>query len=229
MIRWGAVTLGLAFAVVSATHAEVGALQTDCKLGGKQDDGSYQFVATCPGRSVSPDGKFVVVQKAYDDDQPPIELQNAHTGRSVTTLRSLSDDMPFSVSWAPNSRWFYVNHHVGSFMDVLQLFQIVGGKAPERRTLVRAAIRQAVHRYPCLPPNMVLPNGTKWSRNGKRIVIVTISRPDVCETWSRRHGTWRSLWMIGDIRTGRIVPGTIRIQADDKPLEMPKDGPYADF
>lgn len=211
---------------MSGAKAQVGALQTDCKLGGKQNDGSYQFVATCAGLSRAPNGKFTVVQEPYRDTQPPIELRDSR-GRTLAKLRSLSDDMPFSVSWAPNSRWFFVNHHVGSFMDVLQVFEIVGRSALERPALVKSAVRVATGRYPCLPPNMVLPNGARWTRDSRKIILVTISAPYACTEFGRRPGSWHSLWMIGEAASGRIAPGSVRVQPDDKPLRMPREAAYS--
>jgi hypothetical protein len=211
-----------------AAKAQIGALQTDCRLGGAADSLSYQFVATCAGRSSSPNRRFAIVQHAYDDKQPPIEFQDAR-GRTLTRLRTLSDDMPFSVSWAPNSRWFFVNHHVGSFMDVLQIFEIVGRSAVERPLLVRSAVKLATRRYPCLLPASVLPNGARWAGDSRRIVLVTISAPYACTVISRKHGTWQSLWMIGDVQSGLIDPKSIRVQPNDKPFQAPHDGPYAHF
>jgi hypothetical protein len=205
--------------------AQVGALQTDCGLGGEQGDGTYQFVATCAGRSRSPDGRFTIVQRSYRDRQPPIELRDAR-GRTLARLRSLSDDMPFSVSWAPNSRWLFVNHHVGSFMDTLQLFEIVGRAAVERPALVRSAVRIATRRYPCLPPAMVLPNGVRWARDSRRIVLFTISAPYAC-TLFHRPGSWHSLWMIGDVRSGRVDARSIRVQLDNERSQSPRGGVYS--
>lgn len=209
--------------------AQVGAFQTDCKLGGPQPDHSYQFVNTCAGRAVSPDGRFAVVQKAYDDDPQPIALQDSR-GRTLTQLYSLSDAMPIAVTWAPNSRWFFVNHDVGSFMNVLQVFEIVNQKAVERRGLVRSAVRVARQRYPCLPVDMVYPNGARWSSDSRRIILFTVSRPDACASYnSKRPGSFRSLWMIGDVRTGLVAHGSVRVQPDDGPLEVPQTGAYAGF
>lgn len=212
----------------AAGDAQVGSLQTDCSLGGRQSDGSYQFVATCAGRSRSPDGRFAVVQRAYRETQPPIELQDSRGGR-LATLKSLSDDMQFSVMWSPNSRWFYVNHHVGSFMDTLRLFEIVGRSAVERPSLAESAARIAVRRYPCLRGDLVHPNGVRWSRDSRRIVLVTISASYACTLFARRPGTWQSLWMIGDVVTARIDPRSIRVQPDDKPWKMPSGGSYSGF
>ncbi len=215
----------LSLLVAPVAHAQVGALQTDCGLVGGRGDGAYQFVATCAGRAPSPDARFAVVQKAYEDEQPPIEFQDAQ-GRVLVTLPSLSDDMPFSVWWSLNSRWFFVNHHVGSFMDVLQVFEIVGQTAIERPALVQSAVKIATSRYPCLPPDQVLPNGARWTRDGRGIVLVTVSRPNACEM-SGRPGRWRSLWMIGDVDSGRVSSASIRVAPDDKPMRTPTDGPYA--
>lgn len=208
-------------------RAQVGALQTDCKLGGGRDEGGYQFVATCAGRAKSPDGRFAVVQHAYRDRQPPIELQDAKR-RVIARLGSLSDDMPFSVHWAPNSRWFFVNHHVGSFMDVLRIFEIVGGRVVERPALVRSAVKVAARRYPCLQPDMVLPNGARWARDGRRIVLVTISRPDACSAdYTRTPGNWQPLWMIGDVRTGLVQAGSVQPDRSDRGLREPRQGLYS--
>ena len=226
VLRLILILLPLCLAAARPVRAQVGAFQTDCSLGGKQDDGRYQFVATCPGRSESPDGHFSVVQRSYSDKQPLIELQDAR-GRTLTRLHTLSDDMPFSVSWAPNSRWFFVNHHVGSFMDVLQVFEIVGRSAVERPALVKSAVHVATSRYPCLPRAMVLPNGARWTRDGKGIVLVTISRPDACTDFGKSSGSWHSLWMVADVSSGRIDPRSIRVQLDDAPLQIPRGGVYS--
>lgn len=207
-------------------HAQLGALQTDCNLGGGHGGDGYQFVATCAGRARSPDGRFAIVQRAYREKQPPVEVQDAR-GRVVGRLRSLSDDMPFQVFWAPNSRWFFVNHHVGSFMDTLQVFEIVRGAVIERPALGRSAVRIAAARYPCLPPELILPNGARWSRDSRRIALVTISRPNACTEFRRRPGTWRPLWMIGDVRTGLVAPASIRPETHDDGLRMPRGGLYS--
>jgi hypothetical protein len=212
---------------VSPAHAQVGALEIDCQLvGGRGEDG-YQFVATCPGRAKSPDGRLAVVQRAYRDRQPPIELQDVR-GRVIAKLPSLTDDMPFRVHWSPNSRWFFVNHHVGSFMDMLQIFEIRGGKVIERPALVRSVVKIASRRYPCLRRDMILPSGARWARDGRNIVLVTISRPDACSAdYSRRPGSWLPLWMIGDVRSGLVEAGSIEPDRSDRGLREPRGGLYS--
>ena len=206
----------------------VGALQTDCGLGGALPDGSYQFVSTCAGRSVSPDGRFAVVQKAYQSEQPPVELQD-RSGRTLATLTSISDDMPFTVHWAPNSRRFFVNHHVGSFMSAIHLFRVDGGSAVEERKLAASAVREAVRRYPCLRPSSVHPRGMRWSVDSRRIILVTASAAYACSLYGVTPGKFEPLWMIGDVGSGRIDAGSVRPPPDGGPFRLPTDGPYADF
>jgi hypothetical protein len=214
------------FLAPAFAQAQIGALQTECALGGTESDGSYQFVATCAGRAPSPDGRFAVVQRAYQEEQPPIELEDAN-GRTLATLPALSDDMPFLISWSPDSHWFFANHHVGSFVDVLQVFEMVEGIAVERPAVVDAAVAIARNRYPCLQPGMVLPNGARWIGENK-VVLVTISRSDACSgDYGGQPGEWEPLWMIGDLTTGAIEPASIRVAADEGGLKIPEDGPYA--
>jgi len=207
-------------------RATVGALQTDCGLGGQQADGSYQFVSGCEGRAVSPDGAFAIVLREYDGS-PPIVLQDGQ-GQTLAPIPELADGMPFRVSWAPDSRWLYVNHHVGSFMDTIRVFEVVDNSLVARTALVESVLRVATSRYPCLAPGMINPNGVRWMPDGHRIVVVTISRPDACSAdWTDTPGEWRPLWMIGDIRSGIVEPESIRVQPADAPFQMPTDGPYA--
>lgn len=215
-------------ALSSGLDAQIGAFETNCKFGGRNSSESYQFIATCAGRASSPNRMFAIVQRAYSEHQPPIEFQDRR-GRVLAKLQSLSDDMPFTVYWAPNSRWFFVNHHVGSFMDRLQLFEVVGKTAVERKKLGETAVRVATRRYPCLPPEMVYPNGVTWSSDSRRIVIVTVSAPYACKEFGRVPGTFKSLWMIGDVNTGRVLPGTTIPQADDKPFALPARRPFQEF
>lgn len=225
-----AVALGTNMAVParSGAAAQATALDTDCKSVGGDAKSGYQFIPTCAGRALSPDRRYAIVLHAYRDNQPPIELQDAR-GRVLGKLPGLRDDMPFRVFWAPNSRWVFVNHHVGSFMDEMQVFEIVGDRVFERKALNRSATRVAVGRYPCLPENMVLPNGTRWTRDGRHIVLVTVSAPYACSEFGKRPGTFKELWMIGDARTGRILPTSIRVDHSITRLIEPRDGIYARF
>lgn len=211
---------------------QVGALDTDCGHGGA-GDGDYQFVGTCAGRAVSPDRRFAVVQRAYRDKQPPIELQDAR-GRTLATLPSLSDDMPFVLFWAPDARRFFVNHYQGSGLDRLRLFELIGRRAIERPALMTAVARTMIALYPCLArPGKVDASGWRWSRDGRRIALVAYARPDAClvdvgRNRTRSTGRWQSTWMIADATTKRIDRASIRVRKGGVG-PMPKDGPYATF
>lgn len=212
----------------SIASAQVGALTTDCKAGGfNRQHTVYQFVATCPGRAPSPDGRLAVVQHAYRDRQPPIELQDAR-GKTLARLTTLSDDMPFAVLWSPDGRWLAVNHHAGSFMDELRLFEVVRQRIVERRTLVIAAKRQAVSRYRCLKPDAVLPSAMRWSKDSRHLVIVTISSPYACSE-NAKAGDWWPLWMIGDAVTGRVDTNSVRADKAEGALQEPRDPLYRRF
>lgn len=223
-----ALTIVAATAVASypsALPGQIGALSTDCKASGfSRDHRVYQIVATCPGRATSPDGRLAIVQRAYRDRQPPIELQDAK-GRTLARLGSVSDDMPLTILWSPDSHWVAVNHHVGSFMDELHLFAIAGQTIVERPALVKAAKQHAVRRYPCLTPDAVLPNALRWSRDSRHLVLVTVSSLYACSDTARK-GDWFPLWMIGDVRAGRVDPTSLRVDKADGPLKEPIDRLY---
>jgi hypothetical protein len=74
---------------------------------------------------------------------------------------------------------------------------------------------------------MVLPNGVHWMRDSRSIVLFTISAPYACTEFGRRPGTWHSLWMIGDVRSGLIERRSIRVELGEGELQAPRDGPYA--
>ncbi|MDP1027871.1 hypothetical protein Q5H91_11650 [Sphingomonas sp. KR1UV-12] len=208
--------------------AQVGALSTDCKaVGFDEAHRTYQMVATCAGKAISPNGRYAIVQRAYRDRQPPILLQDTR-GRTLMRLTMLSDDMPFAVLWSPDSHWIAVNHHVGSFMDRLHLFEMVGDKAVERSTLIRAARHVVTRRYPCLTPDAVLPNALRWSKDGHHLVMVTISSLYACSD-TAKSGDWWPLWMIGDVRTGKIDVASVRVDKADGPLHEPRDLLYRGF
>ncbi len=223
--------LGWPLPIIRNRHVPAAeAASNPCEGVGKQADGSYQFLSDCPGRSLSPDGRFAVVQKVHGEEQLPVEFQDTRGGTPIK-LPTLTDDMPYAVTWSPNSKWIMVNHHVGSFLDILQLFEVVGGKAIERHALVNAAERLSARRYPCLTAAGVLPSGVRWSRDSRRLVVVTLSSPETCTDFGLhpKAGPWHNLWMIGDVASGHIDPGSVKIASDKGLLTMPQSGAYAAF
>lgn len=219
----------------SSASAQIGALQTNCGLGGSEGR-SYQFVATCAGRATSPDGNFSIVQRAYQERQPAIELQDRRR-RIIAKISALSDDMPFRILWAPNSRWFVVDHHVGSFMDRPEGYEIVNGRVVSHDQFRRVGQREAQRLFPCLPrSSRDWANGSTagWSKDSRRIAWVFITRTDMC---SKQFGgksvtdgkSWRPIWMISDVASGRIIPGSERIDNSEGGLHLPRDHRYDEF
>ena len=230
-------TLLLLFIVMAGpATAQVGALQTDCHLGGSIGKRGYQFVATCAGRTVSPDKRFAIIQHAYTTTQRPIELQDAH-GRVVTRIRPLTDDMPFAVFWSPNSRWFLVNHHVGSFQDRPEVYEIKGSRVVQHKRITWQARKQAIRISPCLRKlkwDFVRGDAVGWSRDGKKLAWYFETDTDACMGPREvgpvpRNEQWKAFWMISDAATGTIVPGSIRIIPEDKSHYYPPDKLYAEY
>lgn len=207
-----------------------GALDTDCShvadgLGGP----GYQFIATCRGRSLSPDGRFAVDQRGGEQSQV---FLTAPDGRLLDDIPALSDAMPFVLLWSPRPGWFFANHHLGSGQERLRVFEIVNRAAIERSSILAEASREIVRRYPCLARSAsIAASGWRWSRDGRRIALVAYARPDACGERDEQGGwrmgpDWHPLWMIGDAETGRIDPASVRVRGDGVG-PMPEDGPYA--
>lgn len=207
-----------------------GALEVDCShvadgLGGP----GYQFIATCPGRAVAPNGQWAVEQVGREAGG--VRLADAD-GRHLDEIPNLTDGMPFVLFWSPRSDWFFANHYQGSAKERLRVFQIVNRQAIERSAIFAEATRIAVERYPCLGRSAtVYASGWRWSRDGRRIAMTVYSRPDAClvergpDYWVPA-GDWEVLWMIGDAESGRIDPASVRVRPSGIG-PMPTDGPYA--
>lgn len=222
--------------IAGSASAQVGALQTDCRLGGPIGNRGYQFVATCAGRAPSPDKRFAIVQHAYTTTQGPIELQDAR-GRVLARVPQLADDMPFAVFWSPRPNWFEVNHHVGSFMDRPEVYEIRGDRVIPHDGITREAKREAIRLSPCLQRvkyDFVMGDAVGWSRDGKKIAWYFETDTTACMGANETGPVppkeqWKAFWMISDAATGMIVPGSIRIIPDDSSGYFPSDRLYAEF
>ncbi|HYI64926.1 MAG TPA: hypothetical protein VEW71_08585 [Allosphingosinicella sp.] len=208
------------------------ALDMDCShVGQGRSRGGYQFISTCPGRAVAPNGRWAVVKRGGEGQERSGQVSLTDPrARDLDELRSLSDGMPFVLYWSPRSDWFFANHYLGSSLDRLRVFQIVNRVAIERSAVFAEATRVIVERYPCLGRGaMVVASGWRWSRDGRRIAIVVHARPDACQdppgNISGSIG-WQVLWMIGDVESGRIDPASVRVRPEGVG-PMPTDGPYA--
>lgn len=205
-----------------------GALDTDCSHAGDKGYG-YQFILTCPGRAVSPNGRFAIVQEP--GERGGVFVADAQ-GRHLDDLNSLDDGMPFAVHWAPNGDRFFANHYLGSGSSRLRVFEIVHGSVVERSGVFGEASREIVSRYPCLGRrSLIFASGWKWSRDGRKIAMAVYARPDACLVQIREgvwepDGEWEVLWMIGDAASGRILPSSVRVRPDGTG-PIPADGPYS--
>jgi hypothetical protein len=216
-------------------HPEVyagGALDIDCShVGGGLGGPGYQFIDTCPGRSLAPNGRWAVVQKG--GEQSGVTLEDSQ-GRLLDEIPNLTNDMPFSILWSSRSNWFLANHYLGSDLERLRVFEIVNRTVIERSDVFADATRQAVKRYPCLGrASSVVASGWKWSRDGRRIAMTVYARPDACLVegpkgeW-RDGGRWEVLWMIGDVDSGKVEPASVRVRKNGT-APFPTTGPYAGF
>jgi hypothetical protein len=206
----------------------VTALDDDCTHAGRLPDGGYQFVASCAATAPSLDGGLAVVQAA--GERGDVTLRDGKGGL-VDELPALSDDMPFTVYWSPAGRWFFANHYTGSGQDRLRLFEVVNGMAIERSDVFADAVRALVERYPCLArASHIDASGWRWSRDGTRLLLIAYARPDACSPDPGERGPrgdWQPMWMIGDIRTGRVDRSSARVRRHVAP--PPKDGAYGIF
>jgi hypothetical protein len=211
-----------------------GAFDVDCSHVGKGLGGpGYQFIATCPVRSVAPNGRWAVEQTG--GEAGGVSLTDAE-GEPLDDLPQLMDGMPFVLFWSPRSDWFLVNHYQGSTMDQLRVFQIVNREAIERSAVFAEATRIMVERNPCLAraqSGRVYASGWRWSRDGRRIALVAYAHPAACiPPVASRPGhedeDVETLWMIGEAASGRIDPASVRERPGGLG-DMPADGPYAGF
>jgi len=207
-----------------------GALDTDCSHVGDEGYG-YQFIVTCPGKALSPDGRFVVEQEGGKTSEIFVSDRE---GRKLETLYALMDGMPFVVMWSPKGDWFAANHYLGSGSDRVRLFQVFNTMAVERSAVFAEAARTITARYPCLARGAsIYASAWKWSLDGRRVAMAVYARPDACLVKTRMDrwepdGDWEVLWVIGDVESGRIDPASVRVRANGVG-PMPDKGPYAGF
>jgi hypothetical protein len=222
-------------------HYAGSAFRQDCAVAGIEPDGKVQFLAGCPLRAASPDGRWTLVQTGSEGPEGYRVYLEDSEGRMVGDVPGLADGMPFVLVWSPRPGWFAVSHHSGSFMDVPEVFEITASGVIERDQFARVAEVEAHRRYPCMPSGESLPwiwlNGVLygWSRDGSRIAWAFTTRTDIClpdgHTGAvRPEWDWQPFLMISDVRTGAIVPGSVRVLEGNDPFgKLPTDGPYAAF
>jgi hypothetical protein len=181
--------------------------------------GGYRFLPACYGHAPSFDGAYLVVKNA--GRLKGVGLVRGGSGKSLDDLSALDDGAPFVLFWSPANHRFFANQQRDEGMERLRLFEVRGDRIAETPALADAASEVLRAARACLDTDDVMVSGVRWSDDGRRVVLLAYGRREACGG----SGSWRRLWMIGDITTGRIDPASIRPHRARQPL--PSDGPYA--
>lgn len=225
-------------------HYAGNALDQECARGGLEPYGRAQFFAGCPLRAPSPDGRWTFVQTASRAGKYDYQIYVEDAGGHVVgDVPGLADAMPYVLVWSPRPNWFAVSHHVGSFQDRPEIFQITSSGIVKHDQFAHEAAVAARKLYPCMPDVSTLQRDLLhgwmygWSRDGKKIAWRFTTDLEVClprdytgsipPKWQ-----WDPFLMISDVETGRIDPGSLRLLSDENDPafdRLPTDGPYSAF
>jgi hypothetical protein len=181
--------------------------------------GGYRFLPACYGHAPSFDGAYLVVKNA--GRLTGVGLVRGGSGESLDDLGVLDDGAPFVVFWSPAGYRFFANQQRDQGMERLRLFEVRDDRIVSTPALADAASAVLRKARPCLGAEDVMISGVRWGRDGRRVVLLAYGWREACGG----SGSWRRLWMIGDVVTGRIDPGSVRPHRARRPL--PSDGPYA--
>jgi hypothetical protein len=219
-----------------------GALDRDCKHAGRSAGGVEVFLSMCPRSAVSPDGRWRLVLVGEPETHVgPVPdyvfVEEASSGRRIGAVPGLSDGMPFSMFWSPQRDWFFVDHHVGSFMQVPEVFEIRADRI-EKNDFLQAGMREARKRFPCLPTSdgWAAGNVMGWSADGRRMAWMLRTRIDVCMGPGDSGSIPRDkqvdpLMMVSDLASGGVVPGSVVFVSDRmlEKFEFPDTAAYRDI
>ena len=212
------------------------ALDADCAHSGELAGGGVQFMTLCPASSASPDTRWRLVMGKETEAGASVSIEEVG-GSARFPVPDLSDGMPFVLMWSPRSNWFLVNHHVGSFMDRPEVYEITDRGVIAHDRFRMEGLRLAQRKFACLPRierDWASGSAIRWSRDGRRVAWIFITRTDICRGEYGGKAVsdaeqWRPFLMISDVESGAIVPGSVRIMEDLDKFEMPNDGPYRVF
>lgn len=191
------------------------------QCGGEQQTGrgGYRFTSLCRGQAPSFDRHYYVVKNAGLGTG--VGVVRGGSGESIADLGLLDTGAPFTLFWSPTEYRFFANQRPQGDRERFHLFEMRRDRVVESHALDDAAREVLRTRRPCLTDDDVAVSGLRWSRDGGRIALLVYARREGCGG----TGNWQLLWMIGDSRTGRIDPQSIRLRRGRVPL--PADGPYA--
>lgn len=200
------------------TRHEVPPPPTGCREQTRVSFGGYRFGAICASQAPSFDRRLYVVKNA--GTLAGVGLVRGGTGESLGDLGVL-DGAPFTLFWSPRAHRFFANQRRGNALERMRLFDVRGAEAEERPALAEAAAQVLRARRPCMTDDDIGVSGVRWGSDGRRVALLVYSRREACGG----TGGWRPLWMIGDARTGRIDPDSIRTRRVRE--TVPVGGPYA--
>jgi hypothetical protein len=119
------------------------------------------------------------------EDQYRIFIEDSD-GNPIGPVPDLADGMPYVLVWSPRADWFLVSHHVGSFMDRPEVFEITPAGIVKHDQFAHAAAVEARRLYPCMPEVDSLQRDWLhgwtygWSRDGTKIAWRFTTRLDIC-------------------------------------------------
>lgn len=152
-----------------------------------------------PARVPSPDGAMTLVYGGEDD--PILTLSAGFLRRSpVGEVRVTS-----RLSWAPDSRSFYVNDSGNSDWSTFRLWSVSArAQAKESSAIHDAAIAELGRLNGCshVPEPDATTRGMGWSGDSARVYVLAQTRRQTGDC------VWRgveSIVVVADVETGRLV------------------------
>lgn len=152
-----------------------------------------------PERVSSPNGGMTLAYGGEDD--PTLTLSAGFLRRSrVGEVRVTS-----RLSWAPDSRWFYVNDSGSASWSTFRLWSVTArAEAKETSAIRDAAIAELGRLNGCsrVPEPDATTHGMGWSHDGTRVYVLAEARRQTGDC------VWRDvdyIVVVADVETGRLI------------------------
>lgn len=126
------------------------------------------LLESSPASILSPDGTMTLLYGGETD--PGVLLSGGFLQRTpIATVQT-----PARVSWAPDSRHFFINDSGGGEWSNFRLWSARGGSPVESETLRQAAIDTLARLNGCGDARTinVLTHGMGWAERGKRVLVL---------------------------------------------------------
>lgn len=112
--------------------------------------------------------------------------------------------VPSYVSWAPDSRHFFINDSGSASWSTFRLWSANGGNPRESTALRQAAIDELARRNGCgaVPAADVTTHGMGWDPDGERVyVLAEVRRRTGDCAWAKVH----NVLLVADPADGRVL------------------------